>query len=82
MSISQMKLLILLVKMSFLSSAIAPSFQSGLTSPLCSHYVYPLFLPTHAIHLLYAAILDFLNILLSIKNDILFEEDHITHELI
>ena len=68
--------------MSFLSSAIAPSSQSGPTSPLCSYHIYPSFLPTHAVHLLYATVLDFLNVLLSIENDILFEEDCITCELI
>ena len=77
-----MKLSILLINMSFLSSAIAPSSQSGPTSLLCSCHVYSSFHPTHAIHLLYAAILDSPNILLSLENNILFEEDCITHELI
>ena len=68
--------------MSFLSSAIVSSSLSGPTSPLRSCHVYPSFLPTHAVHLLYAAILDSPNVLLAIENDLLFEDDTITHELI
>ena len=68
--------------MSFLSSTITSSSLSGPTSPLRSRHVYPSFLPTHAVHLLYAAILDSPNVLLTIENDLLFEDDTITHELI
>ena len=68
--------------MSFLSSSITPSSQSRPTSLLYSQHVYPSFLPTHAVHLLYATVLNSPNILLSIENNILFEEDCIIHELI
>ena len=58
------------------------SSLSGPSSPLrCSH-VYPSFLPTHAVHLLYTTVLDSPHILLLLENNLLFEDDMITHELI
>ena len=68
--------------MSFLSSSITSSSQSGLTSPLCHQQVYLSFLPTHATHLLYAAVLDTPHVLVLLEENELFEEDSITHELI
>ena len=68
--------------MSFLSSSITSSSQSGLTSPLRHQQVYPSFLPTHTTHLLYAAVLDTPHVLVLLEENELFEEDSITHELI
>ena len=68
--------------MSFLSSSITSSSQSSLTSPLHHRQVYPSFLPTHATHLLYAAVLDTPHVLVLLEGNKLFEEDSITHELI
>ena len=68
--------------MLFLFSSIAPSSLSGSSSPLQCHYIYPSFLPTHAIHLLYTTVLDSPHLLLLLENDPLYEDNTITHELI
>ena len=68
--------------MSFLSSSITPSSLSGSSSPLQYHHVYPSFLPTYAIRLLYTTILDSPHLLLLLENNPLYEDNIITHELI
>ena len=68
--------------MAFLSSSLSFSSQSTSTSPLCHQHVFPLFLPTNTASLLYAAVIDTPHLLLSLEQDLLYQEDTITHELI
>ena len=68
--------------MAFLSSSLSSSLQSTPTSPLHHRHVFPLFLPTNTAYLLYAAVIDTPYLLLTLKQDPLYQEDTITHELI
>ena len=68
--------------MAFLSSSLSPSSQSTPTSPLCHQHIFPLFLPTNTAYLLYTAVIDTPHLLLTLKQDPLYQEDTITHELI
>ena len=68
--------------MAFLSSSLSSSSQSTSTSPLHHRHVFPLFLPTNTAYLLYATVIDTPHLLLSLKQDPLYQENTITHELI